>query len=404
MPFAFLTDIVLSMLLLASTLHCQVPDGCEVALHSPQFLLLCPNAASIIRFTRFPNFLGHESQIIAAQIINDDDASISTSGCDPDAELLICLYYFPNCSETGVQPPCREFCDRITTACSTEIDAAQLLLNCSALPAFNEAEPRACYDPDQVFEPTPCYNPVQLTPESCVITNTTVFGQVCSSVSSIIPFTRFPNIHGHSQPCDADAAIQDFTEVAKSTCDIDVQLFVCLYHFPTCRKTSDNVFVVQPPCRDFCLRLETPCAMEFATSAIDCSVLPSFDPVQPTSCYDPYHLIVLNEVNVEGTPFPKFVEFWDFGMNETILDFFTVAFYDEDGNYVQSFNLTGETTKMGGYITIGQSSDIDYNTVDETSVVALYRTNRQEYQKNLNSKIHELLLPQFSKRIKTYFN
>ena len=316
------------------------------------------------------NVHGHNSQTFAAQIMNND-ASIITSGCDPDAELFICLYYIPNCSERGVQPPCRELCDRITTACSREIKDAKLFLNCNALPTFNEFEPTACYDPDQLTTP--------LIPETCVITNTTVFGQVCSNVSSIIPFTRFPNVHGHSQPCDADAAIQNFTEVARSTCDIDVQLFVCLYHFPTCRETSENFFVVQPPCRDFCLRLETPCAMEFATSGIDCSVLPSFDPVQPTSCYDPYHLIVLNEVNVEGTPFPKFVEFWDFGMKETILDFFTVAFYDAAGNYVQSFNLTGETTKMGGYITIGQSSDIDYNTVDETRVVALYRTNRQEY-------------------------
>ena len=123
---------------------------------------------------------------------------------------------------------------------------------------------------------------------------------------------------------------------------------------------------------------------EFIFSGIDCSLLPPFDPAEPTSCYDPYHLIVLNEVNVEL--FPQFVEFWNFGMKDTLLDFFNVVFYNSNGTTAQSFNLTGETTKMGGYITIGQLSDIDYNTVGETIAVALYRTNRQENTKHKKSK------------------
>ena len=217
------------------------------------------------------------------------------------------------------------------------------------------------------------------TPDTCEVTNTTVFRQLCSNVSSIIPFTRFPNVHGHSQQSDADASLSMWRSEVKSGCDIDVELFFCLYYFPTCRVTDVLVPVVQPPCRDFCLRIreESGCAPLFGLAFFDCSLLPPFDPANPTSCYDPYHLIVLNEVHSFNALNLNYVEFWDFGMKDTLLDSFTVVFFDFAGLLAGSFNLTGETTQLG-YFTIGENSDIVFDDVLNTLAVALYRTKRQE--------------------------
>ena len=148
------------------------------------------------------------------------------------------------------------------------------------------------------------------TPDTCEVASGSAFQQICANVSSIIQFTRFPNVLGHSRASDADAAIQSISNVASSTCDIDVQLFVCLYHFPTCRETSENVTVVQPPCRDFAVdsRRLRACLISFL-QVLTAPFCLRLIPAEPTSCYDPYHLIVLNEVNVEL--FPVFVEFWD---------------------------------------------------------------------------------------------
>ena len=167
-----------------------------------------------------------------------------------------------------------------------------------------------------------------------------------------------------------------------SDCDIDIKLFICLYYFPTCREieisSTESVPVVQPPCRDFCLRIEGFCGSEISIRglALDCSVLPSFDPVEPTSCYDPYHLIVLNEVNTANGNGLNFVEFWDFGMIDTILDNFFVALYDAGGFLFESFDLNDKKTR-NGYFAIGAASNILFNNVDQTAEVALYRTQRQ---------------------------
>ena len=218
------------------------------------------------------------------------------------------------------------------------------------------------------------------TPETCDVPSTPVFRQLCSSVSSIISFTRFPNVHGHSRQLDVDGELFAFRDVVSSDCDIDIELFICLYFFPTCRETEipESVPVVQPPCRDFCLRIDDLCGSESSSRglALNCSLLPSFDPVEPTSCYDPYHLIVLNEVSSENAFDVNFVEFWDFGMKDTILDHFFVSLYDADGVLVESFNLTGETTR-NGYFAIGAASNILFNDIGQTAAVALYRTQRQ---------------------------
>ena len=215
------------------------------------------------------------------------------------------------------------------------------------------------------------------TPDTCEVTNSTVFRQICSNVSSIIPFTRFPNVHGHSQQSDADADLLALGGLVSGGCDIDIRLFYCLYYFPTCRETGVGVPVVQPPCRDFCLRikLESGCAPIFGARFLDCSLLPFFDPANPTSCYDPYHLIVLNEVNTDSPGVFNFIEFWDFGMNDTVLDSFTVVFFNSSGVVQVSIELTGQRTRSG-YFVIGTTGDIIYDSVSATSAVALYRTNR----------------------------
>ena len=214
------------------------------------------------------------------------------------------------------------------------------------------------------------------TPDTCEVANATFFQQECANVSITIQYTRFPNIHGQPQQSDADQAfnVDDIVSLMRSGCDIDIELFTCLFFFPTCRETAENVTVVQPPCRNFCLRIQNSCPASFS-----CEVLPEFDPADPTACYDPYHLIVVNEVNAHRTSSSKFVEFWDFGMKATPLDSFTVAFFDGSGSLSGTFELTGQVTTQQGYFTIGEGSELDipFSEVDSTAAVAIYRTHRQ---------------------------
>ena len=223
------------------------------------------------------------------------------------------------------------------------------------------------------------------TPDTCEVANTTVFRQICSNVSSVIEFTQFPNVHGHFRQSDADSELFTHKALVSSECDIDVELFICLYYFPTCREAenqnTENVPVVQPPCRDFCLRIQAACESDISAdgSVLDCSILPMFNPAQPTSCYDPYHLIVINRVSND------FVNFWDYGMKGTILDSFTIVFFFATGNVYESFDLTGKRT-LFGYLTVGLNgpglrpfSHVYFSNVVRSFAVALYRTKRQEY-------------------------
>ena len=215
------------------------------------------------------------------------------------------------------------------------------------------------------------------TPDTCEEANTTVFHEICPNALSIIQFTRLPNVHGHSQRSDAETALSRYSAVVRSGCGIDIELFVCLYFFPTCRETSKNIPKVQPPCRDFCLRIQnSDCGTEIAAErqSLDCSLLPPFDSVEPTSCYDPYHLIVINEVNFGIGP--SYVEFWDFGMKNTVLDSFQVVFFDPLGGVAESFNLNGRTTRSEYFAIGGIGSNIQFNRFELTGAVALYRNNR----------------------------
>ena len=103
-------------------------------------------------------------------------------------------------------------------------------------------------------------------------------------------------------------------------------------------------------------------------------MLPPFDPAEPTSCYDPYHLIVINEVNFGIDP--SYVEFWDFGMKITILDSFQVVFFNLLGEVLASFNLNGRTTRFEYFAIGGIGSNIEFNDMELTGAVALYRDNR----------------------------
>ena len=222
-------------------------------------------------------------------------------------------------------------------------------------------------------------------PDTCEEVNSTVFQHVCPNVSSVIRYTRFPNVHSHSQASDADSELAAFAWVTGggTSCSIDLELFVCLYHFPTCRETTGNVAVVQPPCRDFCNRILDACANDFLSNGITftsahCSVLPPFDPVNPTFCYDRYYLIVINEVSTQSfaAPTTNYVELWDFGMKDTLLDSFFIVFFQLDGTFVRAIDLNDRTTQ-GGYFTIGNShSNIEFVQVSGTEAVALYRTNK----------------------------
>ena len=194
---------------------------------------------------------------------------------------------------------------------------------------------------------------------------------VSTCTNASISHTNFPNDFGHTDVSAASTALSsNFDSVAlSSNCSSDLGLFACLVYFRDCRlNNAAGENVVRRPCRDFCERVQAACVDVAAVQSVSCDAFSAWDPASPTACYDPFHLVVINEVNANnpGADVNEFIELWDYGMGSTPLGQFVVVLVDDSPLIVyDSVNLTGAETHPNGYYVIGKSVNGDF-TPDTT--------------------------------------
>ncbi|XP_078670139.1 uncharacterized protein LOC144910683 isoform X6 [Branchiostoma floridae x Branchiostoma belcheri] len=94
--------------------YCSVPKvQCE-----PINIGMCRNVVPY-NTTAFPNLLGHVSQ---QSFLTDQDSvnvitALMNSGCHPDVEFAVCSALVPNCIDSMLITPCRDFCNDIRASC-----------------------------------------------------------------------------------------------------------------------------------------------------------------------------------------------------------------------------------------------------------------------------------------------
>ncbi|XP_065845284.1 uncharacterized protein [Oscarella lobularis] len=181
-----------------------------------------------------------------------------------------------------------------------------------------------------------------------------------------ITLTYLPNDFGETTVSAAATALSSNFDNAtlSDSCSSDLGLFACLLYFPDCRlNNAAGENVVRRPCRDFCERVQAACVNLTAIQNVSCDAFSAWDPASPTACYDPFHLVVINEVNADnpGTDISEYVELWDYGMGSTPLGQFVVLLVDDVPLEVyDSVDLTGAETHPNGYYIIGRSANGDF--------------------------------------------
>ncbi|XP_065845583.1 uncharacterized protein [Oscarella lobularis] len=208
--------------------------------------------------------------------------------------------------------------------------------------------------------------------------------------------TYLPNDFGETTVSAAATALSsNFDNAALSdSCSSDLGLFACLLYFPDCRlnnATGENV--VRRPCRDFCERVQAACVDLTAVHSVSCDAFSAWDPANPTACYDPFHLVVINEVNANnpGEDNSEYVELWDYGMGSTPLGEFVVVLGNDDGFGELVYAvvaLTGAQTHPNGYFVIGRTSigdftpDAPISFLRQPASVSLHRGSAADFPVN----------------------
>ena len=201
--------------------------------------------------------------------------------------------------------------------------------------------------------------------------------------------SSFPNDFGHRSAADAESAFTTafgFSDLDDS-CSPDVALFACLLYFPECRVNNaigDNI--VRRPCRDFCERMQVDCADISALRNVSCDSFSFWNPASPTACYDPFHLIVINEIDVETNQDNalQFVELWDYGMGDTPLDNFVFIGSGTGSAADLTLPMAG-LTSSNGYFVLGKEglANADANIFKlfgGTRAIAIYRDFFSKYE------------------------
>ena len=175
--------------------------------------------------------------------------------------------------------------------------------------------------------------------------------------------SSFPNDFGHSGAPEAESAFTRAfdSDTLSDSCSPDLSLFACLLYFPECRTLfGGRGNIVRRPCRDFCERMRADCANVTALRNVSCDFFSFWDPANPTACYDPFHLIVINEVDVK-TSFNdrlQMVELWDYGIGSTKLNGFVFVVGSDSPWASEVIDLSEETTSSTGFYVFGKTNRV----------------------------------------------
>ena len=198
--------------------------------------------------------------------------------------------------------------------------------------------------------------------------------------------TSFPNDFGHLTASDAEAALTATfgSNSPTDSCSSDLGYLACVVYFPECFfNTATGKNVVRRPCRDFCERVQNPCVNFTGVGVVSCNSFSLWDPARPTECYDPFHLIVISEVDIAENS-NTFVEFWDYGMGDTPLGQYILLVGNGKRETLDFVFLTGSSTRSNGYFLIGEETTdlpVDKTAVEFSSdagYVAIYRDTEEK--------------------------
>nr|XP_058951569.1 secreted frizzled-related protein 3-like [Pocillopora verrucosa] len=93
-------------------------------------------------FTRFPNLVGHRSQVLARRSIDYYSSTfVEDANCAKHAAFFLCSFYLPICLpgiEEGVIKPCRFLCEKIKKGCPAIRKQWPSFLRCEELPKFSD--------------------------------------------------------------------------------------------------------------------------------------------------------------------------------------------------------------------------------------------------------------------------
>ena len=188
--------------------------------------------------------------------------------------------------------------------------------------------------------------------------------------------SHFPNDFGHPTASAAEAALTSTfgSDRPSDSCSSELGLFACLLYFPDCRvNNAIAANVVRRPCREYCERVQDDCVNIPAVQNVSCDSFPFWNSASPTACYDPFHLIVMNEVDIRAED-SWFVELWDYGMGNTSLTLYSFIVAN-NGFIVELFGYT----RTDGYFVIGPNNlafDVDLPISafpPDKGVVSIYR-------------------------------
>ena len=126
--------------------------------------------------------------------------------------------------------------------------------------------------------------------------------------------------------------------------------------------------------------MQVDCAHISALRNVSCDSFSFWNPSTPTACYDPFHLIVINEIDVETNldNSLQFVELWDYGMGDTPLDNFVFIGSGTGSAADLTFPMDGSATSLTGYFVFGKTGVANVNVgisklFSGTRAIAIYR-------------------------------
>lgn len=106
-------------------------------------------------FTRFPNLLGHQTQVLARRSIEHYSSKfVQHANCSKHTTFFLCSFYLPICIpgiEEGVVKPCQSLCEQIKADCSAMIKRWPRFVRCEELPKFSNG---VCVQPESFITPS----------------------------------------------------------------------------------------------------------------------------------------------------------------------------------------------------------------------------------------------------------
>ncbi|XP_033100250.1 uncharacterized protein LOC117103750 [Anneissia japonica] len=170
--------------------------------------------------TTMPNRFGQTTQETAGVEVDHFKPLIGVQ-CSEALQTFVCASFFPPCSDTIAETPCRSLCEAAKDGC------VQIMRSFG----YEWPEHLRCSD-------LPNDTPVESQCEPLTI-------PLCQDLG--YTSTMMPNMLGQNFQQDAQMTLQTFAPLLQTQCSPALKLFLCAAYAPSCSASSS-----QMPCRSLC--------------------------------------------------------------------------------------------------------------------------------------------------------